>query len=30
MDQEILSPEQAAEVAAWWLKAFEALREQQP
>jgi hypothetical protein len=29
MDQEVLSPEQAAEVAAWWLQAFEALRGQQ-
>jgi hypothetical protein len=29
MDQELLSPEQAAEAAAWWRQAFEALREQQ-
>jgi hypothetical protein len=30
MDHEVLGPEQAAEVAAWWRQAFEALREQQP
>jgi hypothetical protein len=27
MHQETLSPEQAAEVAAWWQEAFEALLE---
>jgi len=30
MDQDVLSPEHAAELAAWWQQAFEALREQQP
>jgi hypothetical protein len=29
MDHEVLSPEQAANFAAWWGKAFEALREQE-
>jgi hypothetical protein len=29
MDQEILSLEEAAEMAAWWLQAFAALREQE-
>jgi len=29
MDQEVLSPDEAADMAAWWLQAFEALREQE-
>jgi hypothetical protein len=29
MDQEVLSPEHAAEMAAWWSQAFEALHEQE-
>jgi hypothetical protein len=29
MDQELLSPEQVAEMTAGWRQAFEALREQQ-
>lgn len=29
MDQEVLSPEQAADVAAWWRQAFEQLHEQE-
>ena len=28
MDLEVLSPEDAADMAAWWSQAFEALREQ--
>jgi hypothetical protein len=27
MEHEVLSPEQAAEVAAWWRQAFESLEE---
>jgi hypothetical protein len=27
MEHEVLSPEQAAEFAAWWRRAFEALEE---
>lgn len=29
MDHEGLSPDSAAELAAWWLEAFEALQEEQ-
>jgi len=29
MEQEILSPELAAEVASWWGQAFEALADQE-
>jgi len=29
MDHEVLSPEQAADVAAWWRQAFEVLDEQE-
>lgn len=30
MDQELLSPEQSAELAAWWRRAFEALGSDNP
>jgi hypothetical protein len=30
MDHEGLSPDSAAELAAWWLEAFRALEEQAP
>jgi hypothetical protein len=30
MDQELLSPELAVEVAAWWRQAFEALHDSNP
>jgi hypothetical protein len=29
MEHEVPSPEQAADVSAWWGKAFEALREEE-
>jgi hypothetical protein len=29
MDHEVLSPEQAADIAAWWLQAFKALCDQE-
>ena len=29
MRQDVLSPEQAVDIAAWWRTAFEALREQE-
>lgn len=29
MEHEVLSPEQEADVSAWWSKAFAALREQE-
>jgi hypothetical protein len=29
MEHEALSPEQAADISAWWVKAFEALREEE-
>ena len=30
MEHEVLSPEQEADISAWWGKAFEALREKKP